>query len=174
VRIVLNLFVIEVVSDQHIPAVIGDATSEELAATKNWQTKWTTPYARKLPNKVALRREDNGELLGLMSYELDQRSLAVEILYVENARHSNANLLHAEGQQKKYVGIGKALFAYAIQTSLDAGFGGVLVLRAKTSKLLEYYQQKFGAQQAAAFDPFRLIIWEDAAGELISDYIVEV
>lgn len=95
-----------------------------------------------LPNKVALHRKDNDELLGLMSYELDEDGLAVEILYLENARHSNANLLHSEGGSKKYVGIAKALFAYAIQIPLDVGFDGVLIFKAKTSELLSYYMEK--------------------------------
>jgi hypothetical protein len=121
-----------------------------------------------------MHRTDNDELLGLMSYELDEKGLAVEIIYVESARHSNANLLHAEGGQKKYIGIAKALFAYAVQVSLDAGFDGVLVFRAKTSELRDYYQQKFGARRVGAYDPFRLVVWEDAAEQIISDYLVEV
>ncbi len=105
-----------------------------------------------------------------MSYDLDQHGLAVEIIYVESARHSNANLLHAESGHKRYLGIAKALFAYAIQVSLDAGFDGVLVFRAKTSDLLNYYQREFGARQVGVYDPFRLVIWEDAAERLIVEY----
>lgn len=48
-----------------------------------------------MPNKVALRRTDTNELLGLMAYIVDGRSLAVEIVYVESADHSNTNLLRA-------------------------------------------------------------------------------
>lgn len=33
-----------------------------------------------MPNKVALRRRDNAELLGLMSYEFDEKGLAVEVV----------------------------------------------------------------------------------------------
>lgn len=127
-----------------------------------------------LPNKVALHRKDNDELLGLMSYELDEDGLAVEILYLENARHSNANLLHSEGGSKKYVGIAKALFAYAIQISLDVGFDGVLIFKAKTSELLSYYIEKFGARQVASYDPYRLVIWEDAAEDILSTFTMEV
>lgn len=64
----------------------------------------------------------------------------------------------------------KVLFAYAIQVSLDAGFDGVLVFRAKTSDLLNYYQREFGARQVGVYDPFRLVIWEDAAERLIAEY----
>ena len=166
----LDLFVLDAASGGKIPAVVSVATEQDLAATKDWQTSWTTPFARGLPNKEALRRADNGELLGLMSYELDETGLAVEILYVESARHSNANLLHAEGGHKRYYGIAKALFAYAVQVSLDAGFDGVLVFKAKTSDLLDYYAREFSARRAAAYDPFRMIIWEDAAERIIAEF----
>ncbi len=105
-----------------------------------------------------------------MSYELDEGNLAAEIIYVESARHSNANLLRIEGRHKRYIGIAKALFAYAAQLSMEAGFDGVLFFRAKTSELLHYYQREFGARQVGSYDPFRLVIWEDAAERLISTY----
>ena len=135
----LNLFVLEYATNAKIPAVVKDATEQDL-----------------------------------MSYELDEDGLAVEILYLENARHSNANLLHLEGGSKKYFGIAKALFAYAIQISLDEGFDGILIFKAKTSELLDYYMNNFGARQVASYDPFRLVIWEDAAATILSDFITEV
>ena len=56
------------------------ATDSDLAETKEWQTSWLSPFALRLPNKVALRRKDNHELLGLMSYEVDRKIMAVEII----------------------------------------------------------------------------------------------
>ena len=123
-----------------------------------------------MPNKVALRRRDNAELLGLMSYEFDEKGLAVEVIYLESAGHSNANLQHTKGGQKKYIGIAKALFAYAASVSVEAGFGGVLFFKAKTSELREYYIREFGAMPLGSYDPFRLIIWEDAAEYIIAEY----
>ena len=107
----------------------------------------------------------------LHRYELDEDGLAVEIIYLENAGHSNANLLHTEKKGKKYIGIAKALFAYAVQISLNAGYDGVLIFRAKTSEFLAYYTETFGARQVASYDPFRLVIWEDAAADIITDYL---
>ena len=166
----LDLFVRDAVSDEKVSAIVNASTEQDLASTKDWQTSWETPFAYGLPNKVALRRTDDGELLGLMSYELDENGLAIEIIYMESARHSNANLLHAEGGHKRYYGIAKALFAYAVQVSLDAGFDGVLVFKAKTSELLDYYARAFGARRAASYDPFRMIIWEDAAERIIAEF----
>ena len=166
----LDLFVRDAVSGEKVPVAVGVAAERDLAATKDWQTNWTTAFALGLPNKVALRRTDDGELLGLMSYELNEKGLAVEVIYMESARHSNANLLHAEGEHKRYYGIAKALFAYAVQISLDAGFDGVLVFKAKTSELVDYYARAFGARRAATYDPFRMIIWEDAAQRIIAEF----
>lgn len=166
----LDLFVLDATLENKIPAIVRAATEQDLAATHDWQTSWNTTYALQLPNKVALCRTDNDELLGLMSYEVDQNILAIELVYMESARHSNANLLHTNGGRKRYWGIAKALFAYAVQVSLDAGFDGVLVFKAKTSDLLEYYRKEFGARQVAAYDPFRMVIWEDAAERIIAGF----
>ena len=165
-----NLFVWNADLSEKILATITPAASEDFKQTADWQTQWTSRAAREMPNKVALRRRDDAELLGLMSYELDEKGLAVEIIYLESAGHSNANLLHTKGGQKKYIGIAKALFAYAAAVSVEAGFGGVLFFKAKTSELREYYIREFGAMPLGSYDPFRLIIWEDAAERIISEY----
>ena len=166
----LDLYVCRSPSGEKIPVQVFPATSADLKNTRAWQTNWNTKKARAFPNKVALKRADDGELLGLMSYRKEASVLAVEILYVENAAHSNANLLHAKGEQKKYIGIAKALTAYAISVSLEAGYGGVVVFKAKTDRLLEYYIKEFGAVQVARYDPYRLVIWEDEACALLSAY----
>lgn len=109
-----------------------------------------------------------------MSYKVEKRMLAVEVLYVESAAHSNANLLHQAKQEKRYLGIGKALFAYAAEVSIENGCDGVLLFKAKDSELLDYYVREFGARQLGTYDPFRLAIWEDAAQNLLRDYTQEV
>lgn len=75
----LHLFVVDADSGEKIAAVVREASEQDLAATRTWQTSWETPFAVKLPNKVALHRADDGELLGLVSYELDAAALAVEL-----------------------------------------------------------------------------------------------
>lgn len=165
-----HLFVWDYDFSEKIPVTVSPASPEDLENTADWQTRWTSRAARQMPNKVALRRADDSELLGLMSYELDDNGLAVEIIYLESAGHSNQNLLHSRGGQKKYIGIAKALFAYAASVSTEAGYGGVLYFKAKTSELQEYYIRTFGAMPLSVYDPFRLIIWEDAAQTIIAEY----
>ncbi len=166
----LDLYVYDVPTGDKISAKVCPASDEDLQATKKWQTKWTTKAAKAMPNKVALKRSDDGELLGLMSYRKEENILAVEIIYIESAAHSNSNLIHASGGIKKYAGIARALFAYAANVSVEAGFGGVLFFKAKTDELLEYYRKEFGAVQVGRYDPYRLVIWEDAAEKIISWY----
>ena len=164
----MKLFVLDIGGNE-VPTYVSHATAGDLQATTKWQTKWTSKAAQDMPNKVALRRTDTNELLGLMAYTVDDAILAVEIIYVESADHSNANLLHEIDGEKKYIGIAKALFAYAVSISMESGYDGVLVFKAKTSELVEYYIREFGASHVGSYDPFRLVIWEDAARELI-DY----
>ena len=164
----LKLFVLDIGGNE-VPTYVSHATAGDLQATTKWQTKWTSKAAQDMPNKVALRRTDTNELLGLMAYTVDDAILAVEIIYVESANHSNANLLHEIDGEKKYIGIARALFAYAVSISMENGYDGVLVFKAKTSELVEYYIREFGASHVGSYDPFRLVIWEDAAQELI-DY----
>lgn len=45
-----------------------------------------------------------------------------------------------------------------------------MVFKAKTSELVVYYIREFGASHADSYDPFRLVIWEDAAQLLIKDF----
>ena len=73
--------------------MVTSSAFKYLIQTGDWQTQWTSQAVQERPNKVALRRRDNAELLGLMSYTLDEKGLAVEIIYLESAGHSNANLL---------------------------------------------------------------------------------
>ena len=164
----MKLFVLDIGGNE-VPTYVSHATACDLQATTKWQTKWTSKAAQDMPNKVALRRTDTNELLGLMAYTVNDAILAVEIIYVESADHSNANLLHEIDGEKKYIGIAKALFAYAVSISMESGYDGVLVFKAKTSELVEYYIREFGASHVGSYDPFRLVIWEDAARELI-DY----
>ena len=95
-----------------------------------------------------------------------------DVLLLESQPESNANLLHQNGQEKKYQGIAKALFAYAVQESINHGYDGVVLFKAKTDTLLEYYLHEFGARPVGRYDPFRLVLWEDAAQRLIAEYEV--
>jgi len=168
----LNLFVIDKATKVKIPAVVTPATEEDFAKTLSdaWQTDWNSKAAKTFPNKVALRRRDNDELLGLMSYEIHSKSMVVEIVYIESAAHSNANLLRQTGKYKKYQNIARALIAYAVKVSLENGCDGVVTFQAKTTELYIYYMKEFGAAPLPPRGEYRMIIWDDVAADLIRIY----
>lgn len=166
----LSLYVWNAELLEKVPVYVAQAGDADFRSTAGWQTNWKSSVAQKMPNKVALHKADDKELLGLMSYELDRTGLAVEIIYIESAGHSNANLLKISGQRKKYIGIARALIAYAVQVSIDAGYDGVIYFKAKTDELCKYYMKEFGATPVGHYDPYRLVIWEDAAQDIISDF----
>lgn len=171
----LTLFVFRTATSEKVSVTIRPATQKDFRQTvqDDWQTHWTSKTAKSFPNKVALEIADTHELLGLMSYSCDDQFLAVEIVYLESHPESNSNLLHIAQQPKAYTGIAKAFFAYAVRKSIAHGYDGVLVFKAKTDTLLEYYIREFGARPVSRYDPFRLVLWEDAAQKLISEYEVK-
>lgn len=164
----MNLYVFDSEHKNKIPVYVDAATQADLASTKSgWQTRWTSNFIREMKNKVALKRVDDDELLALMSYEISSESTAVEIIYIESAGHSNANYLKHK-EPKKYLDIPKPLFAYAAMESRKAGYDGILVLKAKTTKHIDYYRSEYGAQQVSPHgDPFRMVIWDDITSALI-------
>ena len=166
----LKFYVWNADMSEKVLTVVEPASEADLKSTKDWQTNWKSAAAKKMPNRVALHRKDDGELLGLMSYQIDQGALAVEIIYIESAAHSNANLLHISRQSKKYIGIARAMIAYAVNVSVGAGFGGVLFFKAKTDELREYYLREFDAMPVGRYDPYRLVIWEDSAEAILSEF----
>lgn len=47
------------------------------------------------------------------------------------------------------------------------GYDGVQMFKAKIS---EYHMKEFGTQHVGSYDPFRLVIWEDAAEQMLNAY----
>ena len=61
-----------------------------------------------------------GELVALGVYEISEDVVTVHIVYMESQAQSNPTLC----ERPKYRGIGRALIAYGIKLSVDAGFNG--------------------------------------------------
>lgn len=91
---------------------------------------------------------------------------------MESQAQSNPTLC----ERPKYRGIGRALIAYGIKLSVDAGFNGDVTLDAKTSELARHYEQDFGAllipgrERGAA--P-RYLICDEAARDIFVSYLEE-
>ena len=89
---------------------------------------------------------------------------------MEAAPSSNPTIAE---KSRKYRGIGRLLIAYGIKLSVDNGFGGDVVLEAKTSELERHYVKDFGAVKLPSFRSSapRFIIADEAAKRLFFSYL---
>lgn len=157
------------VSVDILPMTSSDAhrTSEN----PKWLTSWESEFIRSNEyEKYAVKHDD--ELIALGAYEILDSSLVVHIIYLEAQPESNPVL---SGKHRKYYGIGQLLIAFGIKLSIDNGFGGDVVLEAKTPELAEHYVDDFGAVQLPTFNVSapRFLIADDAAKRIFFRYLAE-
>ena len=88
---------------------------------------------------------------------------------MESEPNSNPTLTY----ERKYRGIGRVLIAQGIRLSVDNGFGGDVVLRAKTPQLEGHYVEEYGAVKLPSFDASapRYLISDDAAKRIFFSYL---
>ena len=157
--------------NNQIPVSISHATKEDLESTNDepvWQTSWTEDYLTKSGFECyAVKVQE--ELIALGAYEVKSNQLFVYIVYMESEPHSNPTLTN----RRKYRGIGRVLIAQGIRLSVDSGFGGDVVLRAKTPQLENHYIEDYGAVKLPTFDSSapRYLIADDAAKRIFFSYL---
>ncbi len=151
------------------PMTLADAV--QTVREPRWQTDWTSDYLHSDRfDCYAVRRKD--ELIALGAYEIQTEYLVVHIVYMEAEPNSNPTITFPAAE-RMYHGIGSLLVAYGIKLSIDNGFGGDVVLRAKTTELEEHYIHDFGAVRLPSVDSFapRLLIADEAAKQLFFRYL---
>lgn len=158
-----------------VPTKALRATREDLestAAAPVWQTDWTTDYIVESGFEIYALKTKNGELVALGAYEIEENVVAVHIVYMESQAQSNPTLC----KEPKYRGIGRALIAYGIKLSVDAGFNGDVTLDAKTPELAKHYERDFGAflipGRKSSAAP-RYLICDEAAINIFTSYLEE-
>lgn len=149
------------------------ATVQNLKVTyadPQWQTNWTSDYITSSGFSLYAFKTAEGELVALGAYEVRERTMGVHIVYMESQAESNPTLVKIP----KYRGIGRALIAYGIKLSVDAGFNGDVTLDAKTSELAEHYEKDFGAiclpRRESNMAP-RFLICDEAAQMIFTNYL---
>ena len=157
-----------------VKAVKADRTDLEITkAAPRWQTDWTTDYITASGFDLYALKTSEGELVALGAYEIRESNMALHIVYMESQAESNLVLTDTP----KYRGIGRALVAWGIKLSVDAGFNGDVTLDAKTSELARHYEQDFGAIQVPGRVPGaapRYLICDEAAQLIFTDYLEEI
>jgi len=135
-----------------------------------WQSDWTSEYiSRSEYDKYAVKT-NSGELTALGMYETLANALVVRIVYMEAQPESNPVIA---GAKRKYYGIGRLLIAFGIKLSIDSGFGGDVVLEAKTDALAKHYKNDFGGIELPGFGDGapRFLIQGESAKEIFFTYL---
>ena len=148
---------------------MGSADALRTETDPKWQTPWTSEYlASEAFEKYAVKVGE--ELVALGAYEVQEDALIVHIVYMEAEPGSNPTIV---GESRKYRGIGRLLIAFGIKLSVDNGFGGDVVLEAKTTKLAEHYAKDFGAVKLPSLSSAapRFIIADEAAKRIFFSYL---
>ena len=158
-----------------VPAKVLRATREDLETTVTapvWQTDWTSEYIAEDRFEIYAMKTRIGELMALGAYEIEEDVVAVHIVYMESQAESNPTLC----KEPRYRGIGRALIAYGIKLSVDAGFNGDVTLNAKTPELAKHYERDFGAiplpGRGNGSAP-RYLICDEAAIDIFTSYLEE-
>lgn len=158
---VLSESVIEIATDIVYATEVTNVDSDFLNNIKKkygWQFNWREEYKRHYREIFKLTiREKESIVLGLISFELKDDHVHVHL--VESSPQN-------KGKEKKYLGIGGNLFAFACKISYENGYEGVIAFYAKT-KLIEYYSVTLGA---VLVTNNRMVIPERNAIFLLSKY----
>ena len=159
-------------NDKRVDVSITPMESADALRTESspkWQTAWTSEYlASEAFEKYAVKAGE--ELLALGAYEIQENALIVHIVYMEAEPGSNPTIV---GENRKYRGLGRLLIAFGIKLSVDNGFGGDVVLEAKTTRLAEHYAKDFGAVKLPSLSSAapRFIIADEAAKRIFFSYL---
>ena len=156
-----------------VPVSIHKMRKTDASRTKRnpvWQTDWTSEYITTSPYEKYAVQTTDGELIALGMYEVLEKALVVRVVYMESQPESNPTLTE---EKRKYYGIGKLMIAYGIKLSIDHGFGGDVILEAKTDKLAVHYRDDFGGIELPAFDGGapRFLIQGEAAKRIFFSYL---
>lgn len=169
------IFVPYVLSPQQEPVSVRIVKMRKTDALKTikepkWQSDWTSEYIAQADcDKYAVKTADN-ELIALGMYEILSNALVVRIVYMEAQPESNPTIA---GVERKYYGIGKLLIAFGIKLSIDNGFGGDVILEAKTDALAKHYRDDFGGVELPRFNDSapRFLIQDENAKEIFFTYL---
>ena len=151
------------------------ATRQDLEVTSDeprWQTDWSSDYITSSGFDLYTFKTFTGELVALGAYEVRDGKLGVHLVYMEGQAESNLTIVEIP----KYRGIGRALIAFGIKLSVDAGFNGDVTLDAKTPELARHYERDFGAVRIPGRDSSaapRYLICDESAQMIFIDYLEE-
>ena len=150
---------INVKTGEKIDGQIIKMTSSEvrkLKGVEDFQFDWSLEAAKEV---YAIKRVDEGELLGLVSLTDVAQELRIHINLVESA-------VKHRGKSKEVDGIPGCLIGFACEMSFSKGYDGFVSLYPKT-QLVKYYHEKFGFMQMGR----NMVVFMEVAQSIIEKYL---
>ena len=137
----------------------------------NEATGWYTNWAALLDEceVYALVAEGTVNIQGLVAVADDQNAQALRASWMCTSPENNKLLT----DEPRYSGVGGHLFAIAAQISQERGFDGYLYGFAANKKLLEHYQETFGAEHLGIFHPYHFMVNDANAQKIREAYDYE-
>lgn len=135
---------------------------KDLKNLKGWNFKWSSLPADKF-EIYKLFVEGDDRIQGLVAISDVKPDKAVYVKIAESAPHNI-------GKEKEYLGVGGHLFAIAVKRSFELGYGGFTYMDAKNTHLVMHYSKALGAILIGTPHPYRMIIDETAAANLVKYY----
>lgn len=103
----------------------------------NWSFHWLKPLTHGFEIYGIVTEEYPNEIQGLIALKpnYDEAFRCVDVEIIESAPHNKKIVKGEENEDRKYIGVGRCLVAFACQYSLDKGLEGFIELTSKTSKI---------------------------------------
>ncbi|MFD1848873.1 hypothetical protein [Oceanobacillus bengalensis] len=107
----------------------------------NWAFNWLKPLTHSFEIYGIVTEEYPDMIQGLIALKpnYDEAFRCVDLEIIESAPHNKKLVNKRENVNRKYIGAGRCLVAFACQYSLDKGLEGFVELTSKTSKI-DFYQ----------------------------------
>lgn len=152
-------------SGKLVSTVYSPITKKELSSLTEWKFNWSDDRL-KGSEIYKLTIEGFDEIQGLVALTDFPKSHAVYVNLAESAPHNI-------GKNKHYSGVGGHLFAIAVQKSVERGYGGYVFMDAKNTELAEHYKKTLGASLLGRPHPYRMVINEDKALNILKIYTLK-
>lgn len=160
-----------------VPVFMSKADKRDLEATMAdpWQTDWSSEYITTNRFDLYALKTMEGALVALGVYGVRKENLAIHVIYmiyIESEPESNPTRTAVP----KYRDVGRAMVAYGIKLSVDAGFNGDVTLDAKAPELARHYERAIGAFRVPRRERDvapRYLICDEAAKMIFTDYLEE-
>lgn len=175
---------LNIVIDQLVPCLIDTRNGQQVKTIVmrmsrldlrgyNSRTGWYVNWEKLSGSSevYAVQVAGSFEIEGLIALHEDKDAKAIIIDWAVANPHNNPQMQ----KDKRYVGVGGHLFAIAVNTSFERGYGGVILGHPSNKEIMQHYISVLYAEPFPfpSGYAYTIVIWEQAAQEIQGRYTYE-